>query len=182
MAAFNLFIAISGVVFAFFVLGIHNYLTAHEENSCEMTYMFEYPQYVVSFCAGNYGCHLSLFRLYLHAPDPILLSIIKSKTVTFRKSHSQKMTQKSFRNTHSTPMEKDNTQKNCEICSSMGYRCYLYLEIAARTNKVLIGYKYTYAQSLSIVCFSSIIGLCGSSQGQRQSDTIPLQFLHRRLE
>lgn len=61
MAAFNLFIAISGVVFAFFVLGIHNYLTAHEENSCEMTYMFEYPQYVVSFYAGNYGCHLSLF-------------------------------------------------------------------------------------------------------------------------
>ena len=48
MAAFNLFVAVSGVIFVFFILGIHNYLTAHEENSCEMTYMFEYPQYVVS--------------------------------------------------------------------------------------------------------------------------------------
>lgn len=86
MAAFNLFIAISGVVFAFFVLGIHNYLTAHEENSCEMTYMFEYPQYVVSFCAGNYIRVPSFpFSCYLHARSPILLSIIKSKTFYFQK-------------------------------------------------------------------------------------------------
>jgi len=72
MAAFNLFIAISGVVFAFFVLGIHNYLTAHEENSCEMTYMFEYPQYVVSFRAGKFG---AIFTTCLSVPFNFTLQI-----------------------------------------------------------------------------------------------------------
>lgn len=49
MAAINLFAAFSGFVFFTFILGLHNFLTNNEENGCEMTYMFEYPQYVVSF-------------------------------------------------------------------------------------------------------------------------------------
>ena len=34
-------------VASFFVLGIYNYLTDFEENNCEMTYMFEWPKYLV---------------------------------------------------------------------------------------------------------------------------------------
>jgi len=30
-----------------YILGIARYITDFEENTCEMTYMFEYPQYVV---------------------------------------------------------------------------------------------------------------------------------------
>lgn len=30
-----------------YVLGVARYVTDFEENTCEMTYMFEYPQYVV---------------------------------------------------------------------------------------------------------------------------------------
>lgn len=49
MAAINPFVVFSGMVFVIFILGLHNFLTDNEENGCEMTYMFEYPQYVVSF-------------------------------------------------------------------------------------------------------------------------------------
>lgn len=34
-------------IFALYILGLSNYLTDFEKNTCEMTYMFEYPQYVV---------------------------------------------------------------------------------------------------------------------------------------
>lgn len=30
-----------------YILGVVKYMTDHEENTCHMTYMFEYPQYVV---------------------------------------------------------------------------------------------------------------------------------------
>ncbi|XP_065353841.1 GPI inositol-deacylase [Cloeon dipterum] len=66
MAAFNLFVAFSGVIFAFFVLGIHNYLTAHEENSCEMTYMFEYPQYVKIALSENDTKEYPKYGLYAY--------------------------------------------------------------------------------------------------------------------
>lgn len=35
-----------------YILGVARYVTDYEENTCEMTYMFEYPQYVVCkpFC------------------------------------------------------------------------------------------------------------------------------------
>jgi len=36
------------IVFAIFVLGSYDYFRNVESNKCEMTYMFEYPQYVVS--------------------------------------------------------------------------------------------------------------------------------------
>lgn len=49
MAAINLFAIFSGFVSFTFIIGLHNFLTNNEENGCEMTYMFEYPQYVVSF-------------------------------------------------------------------------------------------------------------------------------------
>lgn len=41
-------LAVSFVVFLIYLLGAVHHLTNHEENTCEMTYMFEYPQYVVS--------------------------------------------------------------------------------------------------------------------------------------
>ena len=34
-------------VLVLYILGTAHYLISHEENTCEMTYMFEYPQYVV---------------------------------------------------------------------------------------------------------------------------------------
>ncbi|PNF36371.1 GPI inositol-deacylase, partial [Cryptotermes secundus] len=46
MAAINLFAVFSGFVSFTFIIGLHNFLTNNEENGCEMTYMFEYPQYV----------------------------------------------------------------------------------------------------------------------------------------
>jgi hypothetical protein len=49
MAAINPFAVFSGIVFVVFILGLHNFFTDYEENGCDMTYMFEYPQYVVSF-------------------------------------------------------------------------------------------------------------------------------------
>lgn len=36
------------VSLVFFVFGIYNFVYKLEENKCEMTYMFEYPQYIVS--------------------------------------------------------------------------------------------------------------------------------------
>lgn len=30
-----------------YILGVVRYMTDYEENTCDMTYMFEYPQYVV---------------------------------------------------------------------------------------------------------------------------------------
>jgi hypothetical protein len=51
MAVLGPFVIFSGICFIIFMLGFHNFLTNNEENGCEMTYMFEYPQFVVSF--GN---------------------------------------------------------------------------------------------------------------------------------
>lgn len=30
-----------------YIIGLLTFLTDHEENKCEMTYMFQYPQFVV---------------------------------------------------------------------------------------------------------------------------------------
>lgn len=35
------------IITLLYILGIARYVTDFEENTCEMTYMFEYPQYVV---------------------------------------------------------------------------------------------------------------------------------------
>jgi hypothetical protein len=51
MAVIGPLVILSSIVFVIFMLGLHNFLISNEENGCEMTYMFEYPQYVVSF--GN---------------------------------------------------------------------------------------------------------------------------------
>ncbi|KAJ9584662.1 hypothetical protein L9F63_020987, partial [Diploptera punctata] len=46
MAAVNGFVILSGLIFVTFILGFHNFMTNNEENGCEMTFMFEYPQFV----------------------------------------------------------------------------------------------------------------------------------------
>ena len=35
------------LIFLLYILGTARYITDFEENTCDMTYMFEYPQYVV---------------------------------------------------------------------------------------------------------------------------------------
>lgn len=35
------------LIFLLYILGAARYITDFEENTCDMTYMFEYPQYVV---------------------------------------------------------------------------------------------------------------------------------------
>lgn len=35
--------------FLAFIIGIHRFVYELEDNKCEMTYMFEYPQYIVCF-------------------------------------------------------------------------------------------------------------------------------------
>lgn len=39
---------VSFIATIFFLLGVHHFITNVEENGCEMTFMFEYPQFVVS--------------------------------------------------------------------------------------------------------------------------------------
>jgi glycosylphosphatidylinositol deacylase len=57
MAVIGPLVIFSGFIFVIFMLGLHNFLISNEENGCEMTYMIEYPQFVVSF--GNL-CQLIL--------------------------------------------------------------------------------------------------------------------------
>lgn len=44
---YGVILSISVSIFLLYIIGAARYLTDHEENTCEMTYMFEYPQYVV---------------------------------------------------------------------------------------------------------------------------------------
>ncbi|RZF49031.1 hypothetical protein LSTR_LSTR011393 [Laodelphax striatellus] len=46
MAIINGLIGVCLMLFALYIIGFNNYLKNYEENKCEMTYMFEYPQYV----------------------------------------------------------------------------------------------------------------------------------------
>ena len=39
---------------SFFILGLYDYLVNYEENGCEMTYMYERPQYLVSFAKSHF--------------------------------------------------------------------------------------------------------------------------------
>ncbi|XP_008210404.2 GPI inositol-deacylase [Nasonia vitripennis] len=43
---YAILLSISLSVFVLYIVGAAHYLTDHEENTCDMTYMFEYPQYV----------------------------------------------------------------------------------------------------------------------------------------
>lgn len=40
---------ILGFILGLFCVGVYDFLKNVEPNGCEMTYMFEYPQYLVSF-------------------------------------------------------------------------------------------------------------------------------------
>lgn len=39
---------IAGTLFVMFSYGIYDYMTGFEENACDMTFMYEYPQFLVS--------------------------------------------------------------------------------------------------------------------------------------
>ncbi|XP_058808339.1 GPI inositol-deacylase [Phymastichus coffea] len=43
---YGLLLSISLIIFLLYIVGAAHYLTDHDENTCDMTYMFEYPQYV----------------------------------------------------------------------------------------------------------------------------------------
>lgn len=50
----NVFIILClSLTFSYFI-GILTFITDYEENKCEMTYMFQYPQFVVSI--AGYVC------------------------------------------------------------------------------------------------------------------------------
>jgi hypothetical protein len=60
---YGIFLSISSLIFLLYITSVAHYLTHQNENSCEMTYMFEYPQYVVG-TSENYlilSCNLSIF-------------------------------------------------------------------------------------------------------------------------
>lgn len=44
---YGLILSASLSIFLLYIIGASHYLTDHDENTCDMTYMFEYPQYVV---------------------------------------------------------------------------------------------------------------------------------------
>lgn len=66
MGVVNLFVLISGVVFLLAIAGLHNYVTNFEDNGCEMTYMFEYPQYVKIALPPNVSNRFSRYALYAY--------------------------------------------------------------------------------------------------------------------
>lgn len=47
MSFISPFLIITLLLASAYILGIFIFMTDYEENKCEMTYMFEYPQYVV---------------------------------------------------------------------------------------------------------------------------------------
>lgn len=49
IASYGFVLTTSFAVFILYIIGAARYLTQHEENTCDMTYMFEYPQFVVSY-------------------------------------------------------------------------------------------------------------------------------------
>lgn len=55
-------IVVALIALIIYLYGVLITITTQEKNTCEMTYMFEYPQFVVS----NYDCSLS-FRLFAWA-------------------------------------------------------------------------------------------------------------------
>ncbi|XP_063230669.1 GPI inositol-deacylase isoform X2 [Bacillus rossius redtenbacheri] len=66
MVPFNFFVLLSGVCFCLFLIGLHNFISNHETNKCEMTYMFEYPQYVRISFSGELGPKHLRYGLYAY--------------------------------------------------------------------------------------------------------------------
>lgn len=48
LLVFDSFVFISALIFFGYLLGLHKFLSKNGNNGCEMTYMYEYPQFVVS--------------------------------------------------------------------------------------------------------------------------------------
>lgn len=48
MTLISKFVILSLIATLIYFIGILIFITDHDENKCEMTYMFEYPQFVVS--------------------------------------------------------------------------------------------------------------------------------------
>lgn len=48
LLVFDAFVVLSAFVFFSYLLGLHKFLSKYGDNGCEMTYMYEYPQFVVS--------------------------------------------------------------------------------------------------------------------------------------
>lgn len=48
LLVFDAFVLLSAFVFFSYLLGLHRFLSKYGDNGCEMTYMYEYPQFVVS--------------------------------------------------------------------------------------------------------------------------------------
>lgn len=65
MAIFSVFQILSVLAVALYLIGILNNLFSDRENACEMTYMYEYPQYVVrkskSLLFIKFDEHLKIF-------------------------------------------------------------------------------------------------------------------------
>lgn len=59
-AMYGIFLSVSLSFFVLYIVGASRYLTNHDENTCDMTYMFEYPQYVVSIIT-KYNVNLLFF-------------------------------------------------------------------------------------------------------------------------
>lgn len=43
----NIFLVISLICLSLYLFGLKNFLLSHEENACKMTYMYEFPQFIV---------------------------------------------------------------------------------------------------------------------------------------
>lgn len=54
------------VTLVLYILGAARYLTDHDENACDMTYMFEYPQYIRVSLKGELEDQFPRFGLYVY--------------------------------------------------------------------------------------------------------------------
>ena len=51
--SFTLKSIVFSIVLIIFIIGLIDYLLIDEKNGCEMTFMFQFPQFVVSFNVFN---------------------------------------------------------------------------------------------------------------------------------
>ncbi|XP_071438562.1 GPI inositol-deacylase [Hetaerina americana] len=66
MGVVNMFVITSGVFLLGLLMGGIDYIMNHEENRCEMTYMFEYPQYVRIILPLSVAQSYPRYKLYAY--------------------------------------------------------------------------------------------------------------------
>lgn len=76
MPSTSVFTIFSAVVVLLYAVGVHYLMYAPKDRACLMTYMFEYPQFVVSYlssavCYGYVKFRLRMFNNEMSSPTAV---------------------------------------------------------------------------------------------------------------